>query len=100
MLGRVLVRSRFRWLEWRNLCFLPVGFRRGEVREGGPVGRRKCNAPEVAGYFELYAYLKQFANAAGPLNPRHATANVARGAVALRLRDFQGDPHIFQDVVL
>jgi len=65
-----------------------------------PVTRRKRDAPDISGHFQLDADLKQFANRSRALNPANTRAHSARFAPWFVVGHFKGDPHIFQHVML
>src|SRR5580698_1647478 len=78
---------------------------RGRLRGGAfrlrePILGRKRNTPNVAGRFEFERDLEKLAHGAWTLNPCDAAAYGTRRFAFLRVRDFQLDPHIFQDVML
>jgi hypothetical protein len=73
--------------------------RRGRLRAGKPIARGKCDAPDVAGNFQLDAHLKQLAHRARALDPGNARPHRARLVAGLRVGHFQRHPHVLQDIV-
>ena len=70
------------------------------LREWEPIMLGKGNAPEIAGDLEFNADLEEFPDRARALNPSDARAHRAWLTIRLGVRNLQGDPHIFQDIVL
>ncbi len=69
------------------------------IGEGDPILRRKRDAPDVAGNFQLQRHLKKLPHCSRPLNPGNAAAHRARWLADFRVGDLHAHPHVFQDVV-
>ena len=65
-----------------------------------PIGRREGNAPGVSWVFQLERDLEKLPDRSRPLDPCHSPAHRSRRLAGFGVRDFERDPHVFEDVVL
>jgi hypothetical protein len=65
-----------------------------------PIRWRKGNAPSVPWDFQLQGDLEKLSHSAWTLDPSHSSANSSGSLPGFGVRDFESDPHIFQNVVL
>src|SRR5438270_6347158 len=70
------------------------------IRKREPVVRRKRDAPGIARELQFQSDLKELAHRARALNPSHASPDGTRCVPCFRMGHLEGDPHIFQDIVL